>query len=220
MLFPLNSENVSHFNFWSPTSTLLLFSWFSSCPTKCMCYCVVKNGRRNWCRGQKHGQGSQPIENVGSILKVDQLFPVLPQGCCRDPHRHWDPCVLKFFIWRDTVLTCNLHTSSRVFETISCLLRMPKCHINALSVVKLGEYWQDAGCVFSTGIIFDLCVFHPWLAMSANAKGMDRRPTRPLCSICLLSPRYSLFGWASLYHADVSSLNEQGWRLSTTASEI
>jgi hypothetical protein len=78
---------VQHFSLWSLRMYHILISGpplkpdsffidctFGSCPTKCMCYCVVKNGRRNWCRGQKHGQANQPAESVSSVVTVGHCY--------------------------------------------------------------------------------------------------------------------------------------------------
>lgn len=62
-----------------------------------------------------------------------------------------------------------------------------------------------------------ICIFFDaWLAISANAKAMDRWPTVPL------SLARALFCWPFIYRADVrsSSLTKYGWKLSVTESEV
>lgn len=58
--------------------------------------------------------------------------------------------------------------------------------------------------------------FDAWLAISANAKAMDRWPTVPL------SLARALFCWPFLYCADVrsSSLTKYGWKSSVAESEV
>lgn len=64
---------------------------------------------------------------------------------------------------------------------------------------------------------FLICIFFDaWLAISANAKAMDRWPTVPL------SLARTLFCWSFIYCADVrsSSLTKYGWKPSVTESEV
>lgn len=88
---------------------------------------------------------------------------------------------------------------------------------NAVVGVTPVEFWQYKESVHSVQKWSLICLFFDaWLAISVNAKAMDRWSTVPL------SLARALFCWPFLYCADVpsSSLTKYGWKSSATESEV